>query len=219
MFQEEYEKMSRGDRGLFSETVNDLLYQCYIVRKTYDRKSKMFRANPGYLFIERYYSVFEEYLSYMDMTLSKNDEDGVIFVTSSAERNHFRMDPTTTLIVFALRSFYEGQLEKAPNEPEPLMTSGQLMTLVQDLGLSNASKRLSFASIASILRTLDSFNVVSRAMNSYGDPSFSFFVLPTIRYVLSSEKLNSLYSYLTNPEEDKSEPSLFDYPQENGGNN
>jgi hypothetical protein len=221
MFQEEYEKMSRGDRTLFSETVNDLLYQCYIVRKSYDRKSKMFRADPGYMFIERYYSVFEEYLSYMDMTLSKNDEDGVIFVTSGAERNHFRMDPTTTLIVFALRSFYEGQLEKAPNETEVLMTSGQLMTLVQDLGLSNVSKRLSFSTIASILRTLDGFNVVSRATNTYGDPTYTFFVMPTIRYVLSSEKLNSLYSYLTNPEEENDEPSIFDLADGNkdGGNN
>ena len=140
MFVEEYEKMSRGDRSLFSETVNDLLYQCFIVRKSYDRKSRMFRADPGYMFIERYFSVFEEYLSYMDRTLSKNDEDGIIFVTSGAERNHFRMDPTTTLIVFALRSYYEGQIEKAPAETEVLMTSGQMLTLVQELGLSNVSK-------------------------------------------------------------------------------
>ncbi len=216
MFQEEYEKMSRGDRNLFSETVNDLLYQCFIVRKSYDRKSKMFRADPGYLFIERYYSVFEEYLSYMDMTLSKNDEDGIIFVTSAVERNHYRMDPTTTLVVFALRSFYEGQVEKTPEQTEVMMTSAQMMALVQELGLSNLSKRLSFSTIASILRTLDGFNVVNRITNNYGDPTYSFYILPTIRYVLSSEKLNSLYTYLTAPEETNSEPSLFDLNE--GGN-
>lgn len=216
MFQEEYEKMSRGDRNLFSETLNDLLYQCFIVRKSYDRKSKMFRADPGYLFIERYYSVFEEYLSYMDMTLSKNDEDGIIFVTSAVERNHYRMDPTTTLVVFALRSFYEGQVEKTPEQTEVMMTSAQMMALVQDLGLSNLSKRLSFSTIASILRTLDGFNVVNRISNNYGDPTYSFYILPTIRYVLSSEKLNSLYTYLTAPEETSSEPSLFDLNE--GGN-
>jgi hypothetical protein len=214
MFVEEYEKMSRGDRSLFSETVNDLLYQCYIVRKSYDRKSRMFRADPGYMFIERYYSVFEEYLSYMDMTLSKNDEDGIIFVTSGAERNHFRMDPTTTLVVFALRSYYEGQIEKAPAATEVLMTSGQMMTLVQELGLSNVSKRLSSQTIGSILRTLDGFNVVSRATNSYGDPTYTFFIMPTIRYVISSEKLNALYTFLTRPEEEEDDhsPSLFDMP-------
>lgn len=212
MFQDDYEKMSRGDRSLFAATLNDLLYQCYILRKTYDRKSKMFRADPGYMFIERYYSTFEDYLSYMDMNLSKNDEDGVIFVTSGADRNHFRMDPTTTLVVFALRSYYEGQLEKAPEETEVLMTSGQMMTLVQELGLSNLSKRLSSSTIASILRTLDSFNVVTRATNSYGDPTYTFFIMPTIRYVMSAEKLNALYTAITSPEEESEGTSLFDLP-------
>ncbi len=218
MFQEEIEKMSRGDRSLFAETINDLLYQCYIVRKSYDRKSRMFRADPNYMFIERYYSVFEDYLSYMDMTLSKNDDDGVIFVTSTAERNHVRFDPTTTLIVYALRSYYEGQVEKTPEETEVLMTSGQILTLVTEMGLSNLSKRLSASSIGAVLRVLDGFNVVSRANNSYGDPSYSFFIMPTIRYVISSEKINALYTELTRPEEEEDSSSLFDLPTDTGGN-
>lgn len=211
MFQEDYEKMSRSDRELFSETINDLLYQCYIVRRSYDRKTKMFRMDPGYLFIERYYSMFEDYLSYMDMQLSKSDEDGVIFVTSGADRNHYRFDPTTTLVVYALRSYYEGAIEKTPQETEVLMSNVTLNSLVAQMGLSNLSKRLSPTTIASSLRMLDSFNIVTKANNSYGDPSYSFFVLPTIRYVISSEKLNSLYSMLTAPKEEESNtPSLFD---------
>ena len=216
MFQEEYEKLSHSDRTLLSETVNDLLYQCYIVRKSYDRKSKMFRMDPGYYFIERYFSLFEEYLSYMDMQLSKNDQDGVIFVTSGAERNHLRFDPTTTLVVYVLRSYYEGAIEKAPQETEVLMTSGAINSLVNELGLSTLSKRLSPTTIASALRVLDGFNIVTRANNSYGDPSYSFYIMPTIRYVISSEKLNALYTMLNAPEEQPSSSTLFD--QNQGGN-
>ena len=216
MFQEEYEKLSHSDRTLFSETVNDLLYQCYIVRKSYDRKSKMFRMDPGYYFIERYFSLFEEYLSYMDMQLSKNDQDGVIFVTSGAERNHLRFDPTTTLVVYVLRSYYEGAIEKAPQETEVLMTSGAINSLVNELGLSTLSKRLSPTTIASALRVLDGFNIVTRANNSYGDPSYSFYIMPTIRYVISSAKLNALYTMLNAPEEQPSSSTLFD--QNQGGN-
>ena len=216
MFQEEYEKLSHSDRTLFSETVNDLLYQCYIVRKSYDRKSKMFRMDPGYYFIERYFSLFEEYLSYMDMQLSKNDQDGVFFVTSGAERNHLRFDPTTTLVVYVLRSYYEGAIEKAPQETEVLMTSGAINSLVNELGLSTLSKRLSPTTIASALRVLDGFNIVTRANNSYGDPSYSFYIMPTIRYVISSEKLNALYTMLNAPEEQPSSSTLFD--QNQGGN-
>lgn len=210
MFQEEIEKMSHSDRALFSETVNDLLYQCFIPRKIYDRKSHMFKVNPDYLFLEQYFSVFEEYLSYMDMQVSENEEDGVIFVTSGAERNHFRIDPTTTLIIFALRSYYEEQLGKVPEETEVMMTSGQINAFVQEMGLSNISKRLSASSIASSLHMLDSFNVVTKANGTYSDPSYSFFILPTIRYVISSEKMNALYNFLTKPEEDEGSSIIGD---------
>ena len=176
----------------------------------------MFRMDPGYYFIERYFSLFEEYLSYMDMQLSKNDQDGVIFVTSGAERNHLRFDPTTTLVVYVLRSYYEGAIEKAPQETEVLMTSGAINSLVNELGLSTLSKRLSPTTIASALRVLDGFNIVTRANNSYGDPSSSFYIMPTIRYVISSEKLNALYTMLNAPEEQPSSSTLFD--QNQGGN-
>lgn len=215
MFQEEYEKLSHADKMQFSSTVNDLLYQCYIVRKSYDRKTKMFRMDPEYYFIERYFSLFEDYLSYMDMQLSKNDDDGVIFVTSGAERNHLRFDPTTTLVVFALRSYYEGAIEKTPQETEVLMTSGAMNAIVNEMGLSNLSKRLSPTTIASALRILDGFNIVSKANNSYGDPSYSFFIMPTIRYVISSEKLNALYTLLTAPKEEEEPSKLFS--NNNGG--
>ena len=44
MFQEDYEKRSRSDKNLFSEVLNDLLYQCYICRKSFDRNAIMIRS-------------------------------------------------------------------------------------------------------------------------------------------------------------------------------
>jgi hypothetical protein len=212
MFQEDYDKLSRGDKELFSETINDLLYQCFIVRKSYDRKNHMFRADPDYLFIERHYSMFEDYLTYMDMQLSKSDEDGVIFLSSGAERNHLRVDTVTTLLIYAIRSYYEGQIAKAPEETEVLMTYGALSSFLQETGLSNLTKRLSSSVIAASLRSLDSFNIIAKANGNYGDPSYSFFVLPTIRYVISSEKMNALYDFLTKGGENGN-PDVFTKPE------
>lgn len=203
MFTEDYEKLTRGERTLFSEALNDLLYQCFIVRKSYDRKSRMFKADPDYLFIERHYSMFEDYLQYMDMNLTKSDEDGIIFLTSGAEKNHLRIDVVTTLVVYALRSFYEDAISKAPEEAEVLMTSGSLNSLLQETGLSNLTKRLSSSTIAASMRTLDSYNVITRANGTYGDPSYTFFILPTIKFVISSEKMNALYGLLTKPQEEE----------------
>ena len=151
MFTEDYEKLTRGERTLFSEALNDLLYQCFIVRKSYDRKSRMFKADPDYLFIERHYSMFEDYLSYMDMDLTKSDEDGIIYITSGAEKNHLRIDTVTTLIVYALRSYYEDQIGKAPEETEVLMTYGSLNSLLQ-----------AFMAVGNGLRKHSSWHVVNR---------------------------------------------------------
>lgn len=208
MFQDEYEKMSNSDRTLFSSVCNDLLYECFITRKTYDRKTKIFKINTDYIFLEKYYSVFEEYLQFVDLQISKSDTDGVIFLTSGADRNHLRFDPVTTLVSFALRSYYEGAIERVPQEMEVLMTSGALKSLITEMGLSNVTKRISPTSIASSLRTLDGFNVITRASNTYGDPSYSFFILPTIRYIISSEKLNALYKLVTEEPEEKIDDKL-----------
>ena len=215
MFTEEYQQLSRGDKNLFSEAVNRLLYECYIVRRNYDRKAKMFKTDATYLFIERHFSLIEEYLSYIDIDVSKSDDEGIIFITSSIEKNHLRMDSVTTILVYALRSYYEGQIEKTPEESEVLMTYATLNVLLQETGLSNLTKKISSTTIASSLRQLDSYNVVTRVTNTYGDPSYSFFILPTIRYVISSEKMNSLYSFLTKPEEEDT-PLFTSYASNDG---
>ncbi len=209
MFQEEYDKLTRGEKNQFSEAINELLYKEFILRKAYDRKSQMFKADPTYLFIERHFSLIEEYLAFIDVTLTKDDDDGVIFIVSDIEMNHLRLDIVTTLLVYALRSFYESAISKDPQERNVLMSSSSLMSLLQESGLSNISKRLSLATIASSLRTLDSFNIITRYSNTYGDPSYKFYILPTIRYVISTEKMNDLYSFLTQKPEESNSSMLF----------
>ncbi len=206
MFTEEYDQLTRGDKNLFSEAVNRLLYECYIVRRNYDRKAKMFKSDATYIFIERHYSMIEEYLSYIDIDISKSDDEGIIFITSAIEKNHLRMDSVTTVLVYALRSYYEGQIEKTPEESAVLMSYAALNVMLQETGLSNLTKKISSTSIAASLRQLDSYNVVTRVTNTYGDPSYTFYILPTIRYVISSEKMNALYSFITKPNEEVDTP-------------
>ncbi|MCI1735401.1 MAG: DUF4194 domain-containing protein [Bacilli bacterium] len=212
-FEEEYQKLSSNERNQFATVVSDLLYDVYIVRKVYDRKSQMFVINPDYLYLERNFSLVETYLGFLDITLSKSDDDGVIFILSGGDFNHLRLDTVTTLVVYALRSFYEGQVAKAPEQNDVLMTSGALNSYLSEMGLSNITKRLSATSVSSSLRTLDSFNVVSKASGTYGDPSYSFFILPPIRYVISNDKMNALYNFLAGQNgADKDSNDLFQAP-------
>lgn len=197
MFEEEYNKLSRGDRDLFKKVVNMLLYSSFINRRGYDKQLKIFKTNPYYMFIETNYSLFEDYLSFMDVDLNKDDQDGVIYTSSIGDYSHLKIDLPTTLIVFALRSYYEGEVSKNPTDTYILMNNVQIMNLVNELGLSNLTKRLSASTISYSLSYLTSFNILNRFQGTYSEPSYSFYITPAIRYVISSEKMNILYNSIT----------------------
>lgn len=196
-FAEDFEALSSGDKTHFADAVNNLLFHCYLVRKKFDRTKGMDTHSFDYDFIERHFSMVEDYLSYIHVVVSKDDDNGVIFVKNEDDKNRERVDTGTTLIVYALRQYYEEQLAKMPNNLEVRMTSNDLRQRLSDLGLSTAAKRLSSATIASALKALAQYNIVARDKNSFADPVFSFYILPTIKYVLSTQKINALYAFLT----------------------
>ena len=218
MFEEEYNQLTRGDKNQFAKTLSNLLYECYIVRRVYNMKSKMFIANPDYLFIERHESLFEQYLSFASISLSKADDEGIYFVISDEEYNHMRLDSVTTLVVYALRDYYEDQISKAPQNVAVLMDSKTLNVHINNLGLSNLTKKLSQTTIASCMRTLDSYNIVNRCDKTYSDLYYSFYILPTIRFVISNEKMNALYREVSG-ENEEDDGNIFSQANVTGAGN
>ncbi len=196
MFVEDFEKLTRGEQNQFKAITNDILYTCFIVRKSFDKISNMSKINPSYLFIERHFDLFNNYLSYMDMEIVKDDDNGVVFLTSESETNRLRLDSVTTLVVYALRSFYEEKLANNPSSLEVYMDSVSFKLFLKQLGLTTVNKRLSSVSLASSLRNLSHYNIICRAQHNFSDPSYSFYILPSIRYVISNAKLNALYDQI-----------------------
>ena len=107
MFQEDYEKLTRGEQRQFEDAVNDLLYTCFIVRKSFDRATNVSKISPTYLFIERHYNLINDFVGFIGLDLVKDDQNGVIYLNSEEGRNRIRIDSVTTLLVYALRSYYE----------------------------------------------------------------------------------------------------------------
>lgn len=208
MFEPQYQALSGADKKLFTEYVNDLLFTCFIVRKKYDRATGMSKISQAYLFIERHFELFEDYVNYAGFDLAKDDDTGVIYIFSSGERNRLRLDSVTTLLVYALRYYYEDYLKGNPSQTEVLMDSVCLKLLIKDLGLSRVSKRISALSIAAALRQLASFNVIARAQHSFSDPAYSFYILPSIRFVIDSLHMNALYNSLSEGQGEEGEESL-----------
>ena len=197
MFQEDYEKLTRGEQRQFEDAVNDLLYTCFIVRKSFDRATNVSKISPTYLFIERHYNLINDFVGFIGLDLVKDDQNGVIYLNSEEGRNRIRIDSVTTLLVYALRSYYEEKVSDNPSLTETYMDSTTLKMILRDKGLMKVNKRLSTNALAAGLKTLASYNVIARAQHSFYDSSYSFYILPSIRYVISNSKMNALYDEVT----------------------
>lgn len=141
------------------------------------------------------------------MVISKDDDCGVIFLRNALDKNRERVDTATTFVIYTLRDFYEDSLEKQPNVLQVAMDSTQLRQKLSDLGLSTASKRLSLQTISGAMKTLASFNIIARGRGSFNDNNYSFFILPSIKYIISTSKMNALYKFLTGSEEQNEDSS------------
>lgn len=197
MFQEDYEKLTRGEQRQFEDAVNDLLYTCFIVRKSFDRATNVSKISPTYLFIERHYNLINDFVGFIGLDLVKDDQNGVIYLNSEEGRNRIRIDSVTTLLVYALRSYYEEKVSDNPSLTETYMDSTTLKMILRDKGLMKVNKRLSTNALASGLKTLASYNIIARAQHSFYDSLYSFYILPSIRYVISNSKMNALYDEVT----------------------
>ena len=197
MFQEDYEKLTRGEQRQFEDAVND-----FIVRKSFDRATNVSKISPTYLFIERHYNLINDFVGFIGLDLVKDDQNGVIYLNSEEGRNRIRIDSVTTLLVYALRSYYEEKVSDNPSLTETYMDSTTLKMILRDKGLMKVNKRLSTNALASGLKTLASYNIIARAQHSFYDSSYSFYILPSIRYVISNSKMNALYDEVTKIAED-----------------
>ncbi len=211
-FLEDYNALKSPEKDQFKKVINSLLFHCYIIRKKYDRASRMDRFTPEYAFIEKHWELFNNYLSFMDMILSRDDDSGVIFVRSEEDRNTVRFNTATTLVVYALRTHYETELEKRSSTQEVPMDANLLRQYLSDLGLSSPTKRLSLDQISQALKTLQTFNVVTLNKGSFNDTNYSFYILPSIRFVINRERMNALYRYVSG--ETAEEEPLTDTPAE-----
>ena len=182
MFEEKFNGLSSSAKRQFAQYMNELLFTTFIVRKKYDRATGISKTTQAYLFIETYFDIFENYLAFA----------GIIFINSPDGENRLRLDGVTTLLVYALRFYYEDALKLSSSQTDVLIDSASLKLLIKDLGLNRVNKRISSLTIANALRFLSSHNIIARAKNSFSDSSYSFYILPSIRYVIDPNQMNSL---------------------------
>ena len=124
MFEEAFEKLNLTEQEAFRRIVNWLLAHTYLLQGTYAFEDNMNRTNPDYLFVERNFELFQDYLEYAGFHLERDSNYGVIFLSSSYEFNRVKLDKATTLMLYVLRLIYEEEREKLSLSRDIFTTTG-----------------------------------------------------------------------------------------------
>ncbi len=213
MFEEKYEKLSMAEQEAFKRIVNWMLAHTFLLQDNYVFDDSMKRTNPDYLFVERNFELFEDYLEYSGFCLERDTNYGVIFLSSTYEFNRVKLDKMTTLMIYVLRLIYEEEREKLSLSRNIFTSTGDLIHKMISLGV--IKKKPANQVMRDSLRTLNRFRIVEKPEGSWEDADTKLLILPTILFIVTNERIGNMYRLL---EEEPGEMSQEDEDEETDQN-
>ena len=194
MFEEAFEKLNLTEQEAFRRIVNWLLAHTYLLQGTYAFEDNMNRTNPDYLFVERNFELFQDYLEYAGFRLERDSNYGVIFLTSSYEFNRIKLDKATTLMLYVLRLIYEEEREKLSLSRDIFTTTGDLVHKMISLGV--IKRKPANLSLRDSLRTLNRFRIVEKVDGPWENADTRLLILPAILFVVTNERISNMYQLI-----------------------
>ena len=211
MIDEQYQNLGTMDKENFSRIVNQLLAHTFLLAEEYDFGDGPARVNKDYLFVERNYDLFQDYLSMAGFTLERDSGYGVISLKSSYDGNRVRFDKFTTLLVYTLRLIYEEEREKLTLTKEVVVTTGEIIQKLLYLG--TVTRKPGNIQLHDGLRTLYRYRVITRKEGAWEDPETRILILPTILFIVSNEQISNL-AKLADPEEGEADTAETEEAEE-----
>lgn len=196
MFEEKYSQLSNQEKDDFARVVNNLMLKSFVLRENYDRHSKMMKSNRDYSFIERNIDLIREYLEFSGWTIEKDSRLGVVMINNEYQDNHIRIDFLTSIIVYGLRYAYELSKEKEEMTTEVYFSANELLQILIEKGLIKQDKKPSAVAMASSYRFLENHNIISRVSGEFRDRSLTFYILPSILYVIDIDRINVIFDQI-----------------------
>ena len=198
MFEEAFEKLNLTEQEAFRRIVNWLLAHTYLLQGTYAFEDNMNRTNPDYLFVERNFELFQDYLEYAGFHLERDSNYGVIFLSSSYEFNRVKLDKATTLMLYALRLIYEEEREKLSLSRDIFTTTGGLVHKMLSLGVTK--RKPANLTLRDSLRTLNRFRIVEKVDGPWENADTRLLILPTILFIVTNARISNMYQRIDEEE-------------------
>ena len=198
MFEEAFEKLNLTEQEASRRIVNWLLAHTYLLQGTYAFEDNMNRTNPDYLFVERNFELFQDYLEYAGFHLERDSNYGVIFLSSSYEFNRVKLDKATTLMLYVLRLIYEEEREKLSLSRDIFTTTGDLVHKMLSLGV--IKRKPANLTLRDSLRTLNRFRIVEKVDGPWENADTRLLILPTILFIVTNERISHMYQLIDEEE-------------------
>ena len=208
MFESEFEKLNMTEQEAFRRIVNWLLAHTYLLQGNYAFEDNMKRTNPDYLFVERNFELFQNYLEYAGFRLERDSNYGVIFLSSSYEFNRIKLDKATTLMLYVLRLIYEEEREKLSLSRDIFTTTGDLVHKMISLGVIR--RKPANLTLRDSLRTLNRFRIVEKVDGPWENADTRLLILPTILFIVTNERISNMYHLIDDEEEGEHEETEAD---------
>lgn len=194
MFEQDYNNLYEAEKEEFRRVSNYLLSKTFIVRDVYDRQAKKMITSSEFLFMEKYYDIFENYLSIAGWKLCKQPLEGIYYVENIYGQNKAKFDSFTTYILLALMITYEESAPITTLGNSVITTTYDVISKMQILGL--ITKKPSKEQFRIAFRRLEQFNVILRLNTSQDVELLKIMILPSIHHVIDYDKLKELCEYI-----------------------
>ena len=162
-------------------------------------------TSSEYLFMEKYYDIFENYLSIAGWKLTKEPIEGIYWIENEFGQNKAKFDSFTTYILLALMITYEESAPITTLGNSVITTTYDIISKMQILGL--ITKKPSKEQFRIAFRRLEQFNIILRLNTSQDVELWKIMILPSIHHVIDYDKLRELCEYIPSFMKEKYEKS------------
>ena len=194
MFEQDYNNLFESEKQEFRRIANYLLSKTFVVRDVYDKQAKKMITSSEFLFMEKYYDIFENYLSIAGWKLTKEPIEGLYWVENEFGQNKAKFDSFTTYILLALMITYEESAPITTLGNSVITTTYDIISKMQILGL--ITKKPSKEQFRIAFRRLEQFNIILRLNTSQDVELWKIMILPSIHHVIDYDKLRELCEYI-----------------------
>lgn len=191
---QEYIALTERDKDQLARLTSLLFDQTFLLRDVWDARENRMTANPDYRYAERIRLVLEGHLNISGWALQVDNFRGVIALYNRFGRNRQTLDKLTTYFVYVLRLIYDEQLEQVSSRREIVIRLRDVYEKLHAFGFTE--KKLVLHRLQATVMKLRQLSVIERVDGEGVSPDSQWVVYPTIRILVSEDRINAIYEQL-----------------------